>query len=324
VRTKVTMTLLVRDEQDIIEDNIRFHHQNGVDSFIVMDNASTDATSDILNRLSREIPIDCLYQPQVDYAQSEWVTWMARRAAVDHGADWVINNDADEFWLPENGTYAILLAHQPQDVSGVLVKRHNAAVINETNTALSGQTHPRTSCIFETTSLNIDGNQLPGKMLHRASPDVTVAQGNHKVQNLPGHFIGAENLLSILHFPHRSFSKYTHKIRVGGAAYARNSMLPLSLGKAWRLHYEKLQAGALEGVWQDIVTSPTEMTQGLDTGALFTDSRLVDYLDSSAIFDERTPLRPPVKGDLSEVDDLGKDPQLKEVACRTKSHSDMI
>ena len=46
--TKLIMTLLVRDEQDIIRENIEFHLSQGVSFFIVTDNLSTDGTAAIL------------------------------------------------------------------------------------------------------------------------------------------------------------------------------------------------------------------------------------------------------------------------------------
>ena len=55
--TRVVMTLLVRNEEDVIAENILFHHAQGVESFLVMDNLSTDATSAILRRLARFVPI---------------------------------------------------------------------------------------------------------------------------------------------------------------------------------------------------------------------------------------------------------------------------
>ena len=44
------MALKVRDEGDILEANLRFHHALGVDHFVVTDNGSTDETPEILRR----------------------------------------------------------------------------------------------------------------------------------------------------------------------------------------------------------------------------------------------------------------------------------
>ena len=39
---------MVRNEADVIEDNLRFHRAQGVDFFIALDNGSTDGTREIL------------------------------------------------------------------------------------------------------------------------------------------------------------------------------------------------------------------------------------------------------------------------------------
>ena len=88
---RVVMTLLVRNEEDVIAENILFHHAQGVSSFLVIDNLSTDATPEILRRLARFVPIIYIKQTADTYDQAKWVTSMARSACLDHGADWVIN-----------------------------------------------------------------------------------------------------------------------------------------------------------------------------------------------------------------------------------------
>jgi hypothetical protein len=44
---KLVMTLLVRDEQDILRENLDFHLANSVDEIVLMDNRSVDGTADI-------------------------------------------------------------------------------------------------------------------------------------------------------------------------------------------------------------------------------------------------------------------------------------
>jgi hypothetical protein len=98
---RLAMTLLVKNEADIIEANIRTHASLGVDAFAVMDNGSTDGTREILTKLQLEFEIIVIDEIGF-YNQSRMMQRLARIAKNKLKADWVINNDADEFWLPRN------------------------------------------------------------------------------------------------------------------------------------------------------------------------------------------------------------------------------
>ena len=95
---KLVMTLLVRDEADIIAQNLDHHLAQGVDAFIVTDNGSIDDTLPILRGYERRGLLEVIEEPAQNYAQAVWVTRMAERA-VAINADWVIHADADEFWI---------------------------------------------------------------------------------------------------------------------------------------------------------------------------------------------------------------------------------
>ena len=90
---KLAMTLLVRDEQDIIRSNIDYHLAQGVDVIIATDNRSVDSTPDILREYEAAEKLVYLFEGDDDYNQHAWVTRMARLAHREHGADWVINSD---------------------------------------------------------------------------------------------------------------------------------------------------------------------------------------------------------------------------------------
>lgn len=272
------MTLLVRNERDIIANNIRFHHAQGVDSFIVMDNLSTDGTADIVRSLAREIDIEYLHQPQDDYNQWEWVTGMARKAATDHGADWVINNDGDEFWVPQKGDLKSYLAELLPETSVVLVQRYNGVVICPEEAPLEGKCAPDICSVFERFSTNNLGQPLPGKVLHRACKTVTVAQGNHTVSDIPGRTTVAGEGLRILHYPYRTLAHYKEKIRLGGAAYERNTKLPQSTGSTWRTHFKGLETGVVDRFWLGLSLSPKEVETGLLSGSLMRDEHVSEFI----------------------------------------------
>jgi glycosyltransferase involved in cell wall biosynthesis len=264
---KLVMTLLVRDEQDIVAENLDFHLAQGVDEVIVTDNGSEDATLDILSEYEARGVVRVIHEPSDDYSQGKWVTRMARMAASDLGADWVINSDADEFWWPRTGTLASTFEALDGDVGIVVARRTNFVPQPEGE----GPFWERMT-VRERESLNPVGKPLPPKLAHRAHPEIEVVQGNHRVR---GADLGErldDGTLVILHFPMRSYAQFENKIVKGGQAYARNRELPENVGRTWRRLYEVWQRGELPQHYAESVVSDP------DREDLVTDTRLRDYL----------------------------------------------
>src|SRR5438034_2156886 len=114
------MTLLARDEADVVDAHLRFHLEHGVDFVVATDHRSTDGTADILRGYERDGHLRLVREGGERREQAAWVTRMARLAATEHGADWVINSDADEFWFVRGGTLKELLAAVPPRFGVVL------------------------------------------------------------------------------------------------------------------------------------------------------------------------------------------------------------
>ena len=266
---KLVMTLLVRDEEDIVADNLDFHLAQGVDEVIVTDNGSVDGTLEILRAYEARGLVRIIVEPTDDYSQGRWVTRMARIAATEHKADWVINNDADEFWWPREGTLRTLFEGLGGDVGAVVGHRTNFVPRPEDD-----RPYWERMTLRERESLNPVGKPLPPKLAHRAHPEIVVVQGNHRIK---GPDVGSEvddGSIEILHFPMRSYAQFENKIVKGGRAYARNKELPEKTGRTWRRLYETWEQGGLPAHYEASVVAEAARKDLLE------DTRLRDYLEA--------------------------------------------
>lgn len=246
---KLVMTLLVRDEEDIIATNIDFHLAQGVNFIIAMDNLSVDRTPQILREYERRGLLHYIVQTEDNYMQQRWVTEMARLASTRFGADWVINNDADEFWYSETGDLKKILDAISPSYDAVAIERMNFLPIQMQD----GQFFTDAMIMREQTSLNALGQPLPPKVCHRAYPDIEVTQGNHAVYRHGRAITTTIAPISIFHFPMRSYRQFANKIALGGAAYARNTDLPADFGATWRHFYKIWCKGELEAYYRAAV-----------------------------------------------------------------------
>jgi hypothetical protein len=270
---RLVMTLLVRDEEDVLRENIEFHRAQGVDFFIVTDNKSEDTTPDIIREYEQLGIARYIFEGDDDYNQTAWVTRMARMAATEFSADWVINNDADEFWWPRGGDLKSTFAAIRTEANVVVAPRHDFVALNDA----SGDFY-RDMIYRKKVSLNTQGKPLPPKVAHRGDPQAVVEQGNHWVE-LADDMQAIDGLIDIFHFPLRSYTQFTNKIIKGGQAYQRNQSGDENMGRTWKKLYEQYQQDGLVDYYRNETCSPQQITQELNSGALISDHRLADYLD---------------------------------------------
>lgn len=273
----IVLTILCRNEADIIADVINFHRNNGVDFIIATDNSSDDGTTDILLEYQKHGCLHLISEPEFTHDQAVWVTRMARMAAVEFNADWVINTDADEFWWPANGSLKETFAAIAADIDLLEVNRTNfVPILQEEGSYLDRMT------IRETRSYNSFGAPLPPKVCHRAYADINVADGNHKVtrsDSLPMKK-STEHDLEILHFPLRTYQQFERKIHYGAEALMRNERVNTTgIGGTWRYLYDEYYLkGKLLDYYKSQCPPADEIAAGLREGRYVTDRRLKQFL----------------------------------------------
>ena len=266
------MTLLVRDEADIVDAQIAFHLHAGVDFVVATDNRSTDGTTEILERYERAGFLHLLREDGDDMRQDEWVTRMARLAATDFDADWVVNADADEFWWPRGGSLGEVLRTVPERFGVVRgCWRHYLP-------------RPDDGFFFaERMTVRLGTPAFPGdkttifhahqKVAHRADPAVTIEAGNHNALGARLDPIRAWHPIEVLHFSFRSLAQLERKGRGG---WLRNADYEPTLHQL--LLDEAFRTGRVEDFYREFVVSDGALEDGLAAGTLSIDTRLRDTL----------------------------------------------
>ena len=282
---KLVMTLLVRDEADIVDAHLAFHLNAGVDFFVATDHDSTDGTTEVLERYAAQGVLHLLHESDERFHQSRWVTRMARLASTEFCADWVINSDADEFWWPSGGNLKTVLSIVPERFGIVhtfvraFLPRSGRGPFAERLTVRLALASP----------INDPATSFRGgvRLCHRASPDVVVATGNAAVSGVNLAPLRGWPPIEVLHFPIRSYEQFERKFL---SHYATVGGERIDHGRARRA----ARSGRLRALYEEVYASDCSVSRSLSDRSLVVDTRLRDALRSLAV-DPREPLTFPAR-----------------------------
>ncbi len=220
----VVATIAVRDESDLIIENIEYHLQLGFSGIVVVDICSRDGTFELLEAY-RDSRVYVFQAPSQDYAVFDWNKALIKEAKDRFQADVIARFDADEFLyspLKKNLDSSELLSDR------LSVKRVNCV------SCLSGEFRPPKNGseidamiivknpIITAFSQRDDSDPIPWlftkigpKTIGGARVIDQFTNGGHSAKDVNGDEIfGVESKEFIfIHFPMTSYERFLNKVK---------------------------------------------------------------------------------------------------------------
>ena len=264
---RLIITLLVKNEENIIEENLIFHKKMGVDGFIVTDNNSTDKTKEILEKYrAKKWIYEIINEPAQDFNQYVWVNRMIKAGIEKYNGDWIINSDADEFWFPvsrniKNEIRRIEIINYGRKLfrkrcynvincywTNMISDKENQKFWENTVAVVNQVNEPD---IYNSSEYNIYNLTYP-KVIHKTKGFQSIEQGNHDVK-IEDKKEWESRKIRVYHFSIQNFEHFEKKVITGGQAYERNTELPTNMGVHWRQWYKKYNEGNLFEEYLNII-----------------------------------------------------------------------
>ena len=270
---KIVETVVIRDEADIIDAHVAFNLNAGVDFVVAIDHESQDGTTEILETYAREGYLRRIPERGA-MREEEWRTRLARLAAAEHGADWVINADADQFWWPRGGDLRDVLAAIPPRFGAVrafdrvfVPRPDDGAHFAERMILRMSAPAPINAPVSTYRPL--------ARVVHRGDREVRVARGGHSISGARLAVLPNWHPIEVLHFPWRSSAQMTRKARHLVRAFEGGPRHPTGYhSEAYRAVEEKRP----EAHYSALALDDDSLQRGFAENVIVVDTRVRDVL----------------------------------------------
>ncbi|MEI8174732.1 MAG: glycosyltransferase family 2 protein [bacterium] len=276
---KLVMTLLVRNEIDIVRKNIEFHLKKGVNFIIATDNGSTDGTRDVLLEYEKRGILKLIDEPEQNYSQYKWVNRMGEIAIKEYKADIIFHCDADEFWFPSTGNLKDEIINSKENVLivnliNILLEDKNGLESFPKNSIYSViKPIPSIDLMTDSQNENLYMFQYLPKVMFKTNKGLLkVNQGNHSIfeTEIKTKKVSQKKSEKIIiyHFPIRNKQQFLTKIINGGKSYEINNEFDDSIGFHWRRWYKNYKNGTIDSDYKKIILDNKTANQMITNGTI--------------------------------------------------------
>jgi hypothetical protein len=263
------MTMVVRDEEDILAANLDYHLGQGVDVILVVDHGSEDATPEILRQYERSGQVRSFREDDRAHDQVRRVNRLVRLAEHEHAADWIMHGDADEFWLPAAGCLRDVFAAIPDRYGFIQVERNDFLPVAEDSRPF----HERI-VVRERRSRNLRGEELEGKVAQRPGAAASVMPGNHELEGAVMEQAPDIGAVQVGHFSMRSFAQFERKVIKTGVGYEELAGRGEGIGSDQLELLRMQREGELRAYYDGKLVDPDAGAEALASRGLVVDDRL--------------------------------------------------
>ena len=283
---KIVLVASTMDQDDILEDFIRWHLHLGVDLIIVQDLGSRDRSRAILKRLAYGPRIEWFAARERDMKKYRPGVALAELARDKHLADRIILSDVDQFTCCDGGDLRAVLS----DASERQISCLNVPCFNMTGPMPDG------TRAIETLTFRIDRpvlvtaeEQLSGELrvpyifirhpphtIVRAAAFVTYGPGGHFAQVSWGGTEDTDKLRS-LHYCMRRYDKLDTKVRNAADFFRLNQHLEPWWGWHWRRWIRLMEVGRLRDDYETQFLSPALGQQPVRDGTFSIDDTVARW-----------------------------------------------
>ncbi|MFK7967655.1 MAG: glycosyltransferase family 2 protein [Rickettsiaceae bacterium] len=245
----IALISMVKDEDDIIYENLVWHFCVGFRKFVIINNNSTDKTRFLIEKFRNQIAekgrVIIVDDPILEYIQSQKTTGAMYLAhSIWPEVEWIFPVDADEFWYPTIRLQDII-SNIPSNKDIIFTSQYNHFPI-KLNPYFDFSIPFYSSLNFRFKSLSPGF----GKIALRGKLDMIIAQGNHSANpinyNRKANYVAGNKLgLDMRHFQMRSLKQTEKKYLNGANANNLGQKLGL-LSKDYGTHWSSFSAEVRE------------------------------------------------------------------------------